>query len=361
MKIAFLIQDISTDGGTERTTCCLAEEMVRRGHTVSIVSVFHNQATPRYQAEGAHCIFLTEQSYTLRENTLNRFLRARRTVSAVRTCKALQEADVILCQKIAASYMAWQAGFAAKAIACEHYRYGMYNSSIRWLRKKLYSRMRAVVTLTENDRASFMREGLHEVYCVPNMVSIRPLPYQGKNSRRIVSVGRLTWQKGYDLLLQAIAMIADEMGDYYVEIYGDGEDRKQLETQSLQLGIDQRVHFCGYTSSIEQVYADSAIYILSSRFEGFPMVLLEAAAAGVPIVSFDCPEGAGVLLRNGGGLLVEPENVAALSQALLRMIREPELREQCHNSTSRIIAPYSPEKIGERWESLLRNLIKQQI
>ena len=358
MKIAFLIQDISTEGGTERTTCCLAQELARRGHEVSVVSVFRNEPQPRYTAEGVAFIYLTHEAYTLRETVLARMKKAWSRRALVRSCKALQEADVIICQKIAASFMAWSAGFGHKSIACEHYRYTMYNAPVRRLRKRLYSHMSAVVTLTKNDRKAFEQSGLRKVFCIPNMVSISPIPYHGENSKRIVSVGRLTSQKGYDLLLQSIARIADKMGDFYIDIYGEGEDRPALEAQCRRLGLNERVHFPGYCADIETVYAGSAFYVMSSRFEGFPMVLLEAASSGLPIVSFDCPEGPAILLRNGGGILVERENVTALGQAILTMIQNPALRNKSHNESSAIIEPYQPEQIGKQWEELFKNLSK---
>ena len=356
MKIAFLIQDISTEGGTERTTCCLAQELARRGHDVTVVSVFRNEPEPHYSARGVEFVYLTEDSYTLQDNAAARLRKVWKQRRTLRTCTALQEAEVIICQKIAASFMAWMAGFGYKAIACEHYRYAMYNAPVRRLRKWLYGRMQAVVTLTENDRKAFLQSGLKNVFCIPNMISITPHPYCGEESKRIISVGRLTAQKGYDLLLNAVAMISDEMGDFHVDIYGEGEDRQALENQCRQLGLSKRVHFCGYSAAIESVYAESAFYVMSSRFEGFPMVLLEAASSGLPIVSFDCPEGPAVLLRNGGGTLVERENVPALAQAILRMIQDPELRTKSHRESAAVIAPYQPEQIGAKWEELFKNL-----
>ena len=358
MKIAFLIQDISTEGGTERTTCCLAQELARRGHDVTVVSVFRNEPKPHYSTQGVAFVYLTEDSYTLQDSAPARFCKVWKQRRALRSCTALQEAEVIICQKIAASFMAWMAGFGYKAVACEHYRYAMYNASVRRLRKRLYSCMRAVVTLTEKDRKAFLQSGLKSVFCIPNMISITPLPYRGEESKKIISVGRLTAQKGYDLLLSAVAMITDEMGDFHVEIYGEGEDRTALEAQCRRLGLTERVHFPGYSEHIDSVYAESVFYVMSSRFEGFPMVLLEAASSGLPIVSFDCPEGPAVLLRNGGGTLVERENVPALAQAILRMIQDPELRTKSHRESAAVIAPYQPERIGAEWEKLFKNLSK---
>ncbi|MBR1426939.1 MAG: glycosyltransferase family 4 protein [Paludibacteraceae bacterium] len=356
MHIAFLIQDITTAGGTERTTCCLAAELARQGHRVTIVSVFRSEPEPHYHAEGVALHYLTQQSYTLHDSATRRLGKVLRRVSDVRRCEALRNADVIICQRLLACTLGVLAGFGGKAVACEHFKYAMYNAPVRWLRGRLYRRMRALVTLTDKDRDLFLAEGLRNVYCIPNMVSVNPLPYRGTDSRSIVSVGRLTPQKGYDLLLTAVASIADRMGDWHIDIYGEGEQRAALEDQCRSLRLTHLVRFCGYRADIEQVYADSAFYVMSSRFEGFPMVLLEAAACGLPIVSFRCPEGPDVLLADGGGVLVPPEDTDALAEALLRLINDADLREQLRRRTPDIVRPYQPERIGAQWDELLHQL-----
>jgi glycosyltransferase involved in cell wall biosynthesis len=356
MKITFLIQDITTSGGTERTTCCIAKELQDRGHDVSIVSVFRNEQTPYYAIAGIPVFYLTNESYTLHQNVPYRLCRVIGMAQKARRCRQLENADIIICQKILASTLAYISGYRNKSIAAEHFTYGIYTPAIRKIRSWLYRRMRAVVTLTDKDRALYLNDCIHEVYYIPNMVSVTPLPYRGADMHRIISVGRLTRQKGYDLLLTALSEIVGEMGGYCVDIYGDGEEKEALETQCRQLGLSDIVHFRGYVNSIEKEYATSAFFILSSRYEGFPMVLLEAAACGLPIIGFDCPEGPAILLKNGGGILVDRENTHALAQAVMRMIKHPELQQQYRSQLKTVVLPYTPHKIGEQWEQLLHSI-----
>lgn len=360
MKIVFLIQDITTQGGTERTTFCVAAELRRRGHDVSIVSVFRKEATPHYTANDVPVYYLTQETYTAEKSVLQRLIQVSRTIGKARRCHALIEADYVICQKILASTLAFLSGLGYKSIAAEHFTYSMYTPAVRKVRHALYKRLGAVVTLTEKDRNLYLQEHLKNVYCIPNMISVSPVPYQGEDSHRIVSVGRLTYQKGYDLLLQAVAKISDEMGNFYIDIYGEGEDRNQLELQCQQLGLTSKVHFRGYTDSIEQIYASSAFYVMSSRYEGFPMVLLEAAACGLPIVSFDCPEGPAILLKDGGGIVVENGNTEALGATILEMIQHAEKRQNYRRQLPQVIMPYSPQRIGDDWETLLVSFMKKQ-
>ncbi|MCQ2342432.1 MAG: glycosyltransferase family 4 protein [Paludibacteraceae bacterium] len=348
MKIVFLIQDITTQGGTERTTICLAQEMVKHGHEVCIMSLFKQNDMPQYPIEEAVTItYATYLNYRLEIGWCKRILYILTALKALKKRSEIEDADCVICQKLLASVVGWMGGWAKKSITCEHYRYKMYTPLIRWWRNRLYNHFRRLVVLTENDRQQFEQQ-VQRVTVIPNMISIHPLPYEGLNSKTIISIGRLTAQKGFDLLIDAIHQIADEMGDYTLEIYGDGEDKPQLEKQIDECQLGQKVHLHPFTKHIDEVYQNAAFYVMASRFEGFPMTLLEAAASGVPIVSFDCPEGPSVLLKQGGGLLVEKENIHALGEAILKMT-DTDLRQTCHRQTQTIILPYLPENIYTRW------------
>jgi len=357
MKIAFLIQDVTTSGGTERTTCCLANEMARQGDDVTIVSVFHEAAAPLYPLdERVTLVFATDEHYGLDLSMTARLRLIRKQINTVRRCKALEEADVILSQKFLASVLAYTAGWRHKTFACEHYKYGMYNPAVRFCRDRLYRGFRGLVTLTENDRKAFLAHGVRRVHVVENMVSISPLPYQGTSSRSILAVGRLDKQKGYDLLLEAMSMMNwTQLNGWHVEVFGDGTEREALINQRDRLGLTDRITFHPFVKEIEREYATHAFLVMSSRFEGFPMVLLEAAAAGLPVVSFACKEGPETLLQNGGGILVEAENTKALADALTRMMTDESLRARTARETKQVVADYTPDAIYRKWMKILNN------
>ena len=356
MKITFLIQDVTTTGGTERTTCCLANEMARQGNEVSVVSVFHEAEAPQYPMDQrVQLVFISDEHYGLDLSMAARLQLIWKQVPALKRCAALREAEVILSQKLMASVLAKAAGWQHKTFACEHYKYGMYNPAVRAWRNRLYRGFRGLVTLTENDRQAFLAHGVRRVHVVENMVSIRPLPYQGASSQRILAVGRLDKQKGFDLLLEALnRMDKNTLDGWHFDVFGDGPEREKLLLQRQQLGLDYIISFHPFVKEIEREYATHAFLVMSSRFEGFPMVLLEAAAAGLPIVSFDCKEGPATLLKNGGGLLVKAEDTVALAEALTRMMTDADLREQCARQTTQVVAPYTPEAIYLKWMKLFK-------
>lgn len=353
MRICFLIQDITTQGGTERTTCCLANEMVRHGHEVSIVSVFSAMGDAQYPLMNeVRVAYLSNEHYGLDLSLVRRFIRVFRQVGMLRKNGLLQQSDVIISQKVIASVLSCIAGLGKKTIACEHYAYGRFNSIARWARNRLYNHVRGLVVLTERDRALFKHHGVQRVWVVENMVSIRPEPWQGQMVHRAMSVGRLDKQKGYDLLLNALAGRQKELGDWQVDIYGEGNERAVLEAQARALHLDGIVRFLPFTKQIEKAYATHAFYIMSSRFEGFPMVLLEAAASGLPVVSFDCPSGPAILLQQDRGLLVANGDTQALGDAIVRLVKDEDKRQFLHEQTWKIVEPYTPQAIYAKWIKL---------
>lgn len=354
MKIAFLIQDISTAGGTERTTCCLAKQLVKRGVEVTIVSVFRNAVTSAFSAEDVPIVWLTDQSYSCNDGKIRRMVAVLSQVKRVKDCQPLQEATLIICQKSLASLLVFLAGYCYKAIACEHFRYAMYSPLIRYLRNRMYRYFWRLVTLTDNDRKRFLTHGLNNVVTIANMISVVPQAYEGEESKMIVSVGRLEKQKGYDLLLQAMRRCADKIGDYCLYIYGEGKEKETLLKMREELGLTQRVQFCGFTDEVEKIYAHASFFVMSSRFEGFPMVLLEAGGCSLPIVSFDCEEGPRTLLQKGGGLLVRNGDTQALADAIINMSTNEELRHKCRQQIVKITQQYSPKNITEEWTTLIR-------
>lgn len=353
MKICFLIQDITTKGGTERTTCCLANEMLRQGHHVDIVSVFCENGEVPYSLDanvGVH--YITKEHYGLDLSLYRRICLILSQIKKIKKAPVMQNADWIIAQRLMACVYALFSSLSKKTIAGEHFKYKMYNGLVRGLRNLMYRKFRCVAVLTEKDKKAYEAHGVKHVEVIENMIPIVPKPWVGASSKRILSVGRLDCQKGYDLLLESLSKIKDQLQDWAIDIYGEGKDKESLEFQRHTLGLDEKVHFLGYSNDMETVYANHSIYVMSSRFEGFPMVLLEAMAAGLPVVSFACPEGPEVLLKDGGGILVKAEDTDALSKAIVKMISDETFREKCRNEAMEIVLKYQPKKIYEKWAAL---------
>ena len=179
------------------------------------------------------------------------------------------------------------------------------------------------------------------------------------DAKVVVAAGRLTRQKGFDLLIDAYAQVAYSYPDWQLHIYGSGEERGRLLAQILRLGLERQVRLMGYSAELSEQMSQAALYVMSSRVEGFPMVLLEAMSVGLPVVSFDCPNGPADLVRQGtDGVLVRAGDVGGLADALCAVMSDPGRRARMGESARATAREYDIGRISHRWEALFDELAR---
>ena len=211
------------------------------------------------------------------------------------------------------------------------------------------------VVLTEEDKDAWPE--LKNISFIPDPLSFLPTKYSELMERRVIAVGRYVYQKGFDMLLQAWSKIDKLYPDWQLAIFGDG-DRTPYEKQMKTFGVDaKRCHLNGPTPNIQQEYVNSSIFVFSSRFEGFGMVLVEAMACGLPVVSFDCPCGPKDIVRDGeDGLLVENGNIDLLASSLSRLMNDETLRQSMSKAGLKNVQRFNIEQIAEQWRLLFESL-----
>jgi len=211
------------------------------------------------------------------------------------------------------------------------------------------------VVLTEEDKDAWPE--LKNIRVIPDPLSFLPTKYSELKERCVIAVGRYVYQKGFDLLLQAWSKIEKLYPDWQLVIFGDG-DRTPYEKQMKTFGVDaKRCHLNGPTPNIQQEYVNSSIFVFSSRFEGFGMVLVEAMACGLPVVSFDCPCGPKDIVRDGeDGLLVENCNIDLLASSLSRLMNDETLRQSMSKAGLKNVQRFNIEQIAEQWRLLFESL-----
>ncbi|MBQ0019203.1 MAG: glycosyltransferase family 4 protein [Bacteroidales bacterium] len=230
-----------------------------------------------------------------------------------------------------------------------------------WRRKqeKAVAKLDELVLLTEHDRESW--QDAKEGVVIPNAVAFYPNESSTLNRKRCITVGRFTEQKGYDLLIQAWSLVAKKHPDWVIDCYGQG-DKSHFQKLIEEQGLQQQVRLHEASATIMQEYLDSSIYVMSSRFEGFGLVLVEAMACGVPCVSFDCPHGPSDIITDGeDGLLVKHLDVEALAQSICKMIENEEMRKAMGAAAKRNVARYKEECIMQRWEELFKKGSKRVV
>ena len=216
-------------------------------------------------------------------------------------------------------------------------------------------RLDRFVVLTEKDKEAWVE--LKNVCVIPNPLSFTSTRRSTLSEKRIIAVGRYCHEKGYDLLLKAWGIVQNRTTDWRLEIFGEG-DRTQYEEMVDTLNLDR--HRCilnGRSSKIQDEFLNSSLSVCSSKFEGFGLVITEAMACGLPVVSFDCPWGPRAIINDGeDGMLVENGNVDKLAEALVLMIQNPKQRKAMADKAIENVQRFSIDQIAGQWKSLFESL-----
>jgi GalNAc-alpha-(1->4)-GalNAc-alpha-(1->3)-diNAcBac-PP-undecaprenol alpha-1,4-N-acetyl-D-galactosaminyltransferase len=168
----------------------------------------------------------------------------------------------------------------------------------------------------------------------------------------------LSHQKGFDLLIEAFARLTPKYPGWELRIIGEGTDRAALERLATERGVALRVRFCGWLNDPQPVLAGSELFVLSSRWEGFPNALLEAMACGVPAVSFDCDSGPSEIIRDRvDGLLVPPDDVSALASALDHLMDDAALRREMGDRAREVVTRFSCARFFAQWDNVVRGVL----
>ena len=359
MHITFFIGGLS-GGGAERVTCNLANYMKEKGYQVEILTMADD--TPSYPLSKD-----IKRRVLLRDDErksffYNSILRLYRFFKFLRHT----ESEVVVVMLPVTTIMLLQLKWLTKAkvIAAERSLPSIYTQKEQKQLLRLAPKADGWVFQTEGQKDWYVARGLKNCAVIPNAINPAFLneEYLGERNKDIVTVGSLTVPKNHELLISSFAKIADKYKDFRLVIYGKGVKLDILQRLAEELGVDDRVVFAGYSTNVSKSIKASALFVLSSNYEGMPNALMEAMALGIPCVSTDCDGGgARFLVENEkNGLLVPKGDADALAAAMERMLSNHDFAEQCGREAHKICERLAPEKIYGEWEQFIREVVDKQ-
>lgn len=224
--------------------------------------------------------------------------------------------------------------------------------------ERLVSKFDSFVVLTEEDAE--MWGDVPNIKVIPNAAKFISSGYSSCQNKRVIAVGRLDYQKSFDRLIEAWALVqqTDKYSDWHLDIFGQGEWRNMLQQMIDERGLQDRVTLNKPTKDIAKEYASSSMLVMSSHYEGFPMVMIEAMACGLPVVTFDYKCGPRDIIDHEiNGLLVKDGDIEGLAQALMRLMNADELRQKMGEKARLVVDRYSEEKVMSKWQELYSKIL----
>lgn len=358
-RIAFVLPNIS-GGGAARVAAILCGEWIKVGHEVHLVTYEEPGAVAVYPLDRRiirHQIGLSVSPSGLGGFVIN---NARRVFRLRRTLRLIQPTAVVafLAETSMCAIVAGR-GLRIPVLISErtHPAHHMTSRIKMALRHRLYPLATRLCVQTQDIEAWFKTHIGIDASVIPNPVyfpnneSFGAERRSRSSRRRAVSLGRLEPVKGHDVLIDAFAMIATEVPEWDIVIYGEGPCRKALEDQIGRLGLDQRVILAGTTRAPQEVLSASDLYVHPALYEGFPNAVLEALAAGLCVVATDCAGATSDILKNGkyGFLVPSSRDARALADAMRRTMQDEILRLQYATKARDAVRIYEPATIAACW------------
>ena len=400
MKILLVISSLSGPGGAERVVSMMANHWVEEAGWEVTVATFDGGEEPSFYAlssavkheplnaaqhpsglvksvsDTKRRIKVLQRSSIVQRASqfIGRILSTSRRTEVLRQYFEATSPDVVISfiteTNVVALLSGLRAGLPVIVSERNNPAYQLCDVRTRRLRRRLYPRASAVVCQTQQILDFFgpglSRNGL----VIPNPVmqwdddaAVPEITLPG--GKLLFAVGSMSeqkiYQKGFDLLVTVFSDLARKHGDWNLVILGDGLGREALRRQVEEVGLCDRVYLPGNVKNVHSLLVKGELFVLSSRYEGFPNVLCEAMACGLPVVSFDCPTGPRDIVRDGvDGLLVDAEDALALEKGLDGLMSDREMREQMGARAREVVDRFSVEKVMGMWEELVLRCVHEQ-
>ncbi|MET6991006.1 glycosyltransferase family 4 protein [Sediminicola arcticus] len=354
MKIDFISNSIA-GGGAERVMVLLANEFINRNYDISIITLNTGQSYDvssqinRVKLHGGN----------IKNHTIRRLLQLNKYYN-----KKENRPDIIISFLPPISLVAIPVAklYKIKIICSEHTNHLNFGNYVtKFTRNYLYQFSDYVTILTSFDKLFYEKKGA-KVQILPNPCTFSPLQKSKSDSEKIIlAIGDLNRYhiKGFDNLINLISPILKEHSDWQLKIIGSGnEGLKFLNTMVIKNKMSHQIQFAGFRSDIDLIMQESEIFVLSSRVEGLPMVLLEAMSQGMACIAYDCKTGpSDIITNNQNGLLIKDQDMVAMQNGLETLINDQTLRRKLASNGIKSLENYSMDSIMLKWEQLFAKVL----
>lgn len=351
-KICFFISSITLTGGTERVCSLIANKLSQLGYQVTILSMYGETSFFKLE-ENVKVVSVFQKKYAFKLFLPVVIFKLRKSIKTINPDILINADSALYIYSLVCSY-----GFDFKNIVWEHFTFHVsLNTIVRGFSRKLAAKYSdAIITLTHKDNDNWKSN----LSCKAPIYTINnPLPFNNSayedNLRKstILSVGRLSFEKGFDRLIDVWNTIKSHgYQDWELHIVGSGELKQNLEHQIHTLNLGNSVKLLSATNKIEAHYQHASIYCMTSRFEGFGMVLIEAQSFGLPVVSYNCEAGPSEIISSENGILVQDGDKQALENALIFLIDHKEIRLKMGEKAFENSSNYNIDEIIKKWIKL---------
>lgn len=375
MKIIYCLHGTYNSGGMERIVISKANYLAKVGHDVSIVTVEQKGRKPFFEIHPKIILFDLHINYANDNDRgflwkifsflIKKVIHRKRLTAYLKTNKA----DIVI------STFGNEATFlpsikdGSKKIAEIHFsrffriqfdRKGLWSLVDKYRSRKdlkLVNKYDKFVCLTYEDKEYWASNS--NLVVIPNFISHYPLKCASLKSHTVIAVGRLSYQKGYERLVDAWKIVVKYHPLWILKIFGSGEKRDYVNNCIIESNLEKVIEIHEPTSDIQREYLNSSIFVLSSRYEGLPMVLLEAMSCGLPVVSYDCKCGPKDIIKDGvDGFLVREGDIDDLARKIMLLIESEDLRKQMGTKAYQKSKLYSQETIMTKWEEVFESVVR---